>query len=201
MTIIATRSWETAIRQRSRHRTPRPHQEHHEIGLQKVNPADKAGDKPKAHSPQTMPGFQPPCPEPDSRRQPQAAGRPVKPAAPTFENRFQKPGFRPPRHGAPPIRNWVRHGAGSSRSAKARCENQGSPRPGAASATRTGGSPARRGPIFRGTFRPVTRAMAAVISRTEWPCPDPRFIVIGPRPITRWCSARTCARARSLTWI
>src|SRR6185312_7119987 len=67
-----------------------------------------------------------------------------------------------------------------------------------ASATRTGGSPARRGPSRKGTGRGEILPTVSITSRTEYPLPVPRFRARLAPPLARCSSARTCASPRSV---
>ena len=49
-------------------------------------------------------------------------------------------------------------------------------------ATSAGGSPGRRGPMAKGTDRPVARSTAATTSSTVLPAPAPRFIAVVSPP-------------------
>src|SRR5216683_1645341 len=69
------------------------------------------------------------------------------------------------------------------------------------SATRDGGSPALRGPMRLGTARPVTTSTVSRTSFTELPFPVPRFRETDLLPFAKYSRARTCASARSFTWI
>ena len=70
----------------------------------------------------------------------------------------------------------------------------------AAEATRTGGSPARRGPISCGIARPTTRSAAASTSRLLNPPPLPRLQMTAPRRCARrrgpWPRSPAGARRR-----
>src|SRR3954470_6186583 len=69
------------------------------------------------------------------------------------------------------------------------------------SATRIGGSPARRSLIAYGTGRPATAAMAFRTCFTEYPWPEPRLQQAPSWPPNSACNALTWAAARSTTWM
>src|SRR5262249_12988016 len=69
-----------------------------------------------------------------------------------------------------------------------------------ASATRVGGSPARRLASQTSIFIPVTERAVSITSRTDAPRPLARLTAKVFPPSSRYWSARTCARARSDTW-
>src|SRR5580692_7229884 len=67
------------------------------------------------------------------------------------------------------------------------------------SATNSGGSPARLGPIFRCTFLPVACSIAEITCCTEQPVPVPRFTAKLSLPLANRSKAFTCAVAKSFT--
>ncbi len=64
------------------------------------------------------------------------------------------------------------------------------------SATSSGGSPARRCPIWLGIACPVTRRQASITSRTLLPRPVPRLSCSEPGPMSSFSKAATCADAQ-----
>ena len=68
-------------------------------------------------------------------------------------------------------------------------------------ATSLAGSPARRGVSTAGMGCPVTLRAVSITSRTEYPIPFPRLKILLSPPCIRYCTARMCACAKSVTWM
>src|SRR5437879_10191980 len=66
-------------------------------------------------------------------------------------------------------------------------------------ATRTGGSPVRRGAATVGTAWPPTSPTLAITSSTDAPLPVPTLMARLSSPRWRYCRAQMCAEARSVT--